>query len=357
MRHHPVYYIALAPFTLLYAVVIHIRNFLYDTGIFRSYTFKVPLICVGNITVGGTGKTPMTEFLCELLSKEEQVPFAVLSRGYGRKTKGFREIQADDVASDTGDEPLQMKQKFPSLRFFVCEDRKKGIETILKLYPDTRFVLLDDAFQHRRVKPALAILLTDFANLYSEDQFLPWGTLRDAKRSVKRADLIIVTKCPPHLPDAEKEKIKTLLKAGINQKILFSSLHYDELYDAETGGKIPQQPEATALVFAAIARTHYLLQYLEARFKGVKLISFRDHASYSEERIAIIKNAFNALNTENKLLLTTEKDRVKLDIKSFNANFAPHRLAILPVQVRFSDEDALTLRNLLHPVIVNTKHV
>ena len=210
------------PFSLIYGVIIRMRNRLYDKKIFRSAKFDFPLICVGNLAVGGTGKTPMVEYLVSILEKKYEV--ATLSRGYKRKTKGFLIASEKSKALEIGDEPMQIHKKFPGITVAVAEERVIGIPQLLFSKPGTEVIILDDAFQHREVAAGLNILLTDFNNLYSRDYMLPTGNLRDTKKSSERADIIIVTKCKSNLTADEKVSVINELKPKANQEIFFATI-------------------------------------------------------------------------------------------------------------------------------------
>src|SRR5690606_12215617 len=209
----------LFPFSLLYGGITAQRNWFYDIGLLISKAYDFPVICVGNLSTGGTGKSPMIEFLISFLKDEHKI--AVLSRGYKRKTTGFREVLKTSMVEEVGDEPLQFKQKFPEVTVAVCEDRQTGIE---KLQKTAEVILLDDAFQHRKVKASLNILLTSFDKLYSNDCMLPAGNLREPKFGAKRADIIVVTKCPENIENTKMEAIKRRLKPKPHQEIYFSKI-------------------------------------------------------------------------------------------------------------------------------------
>ncbi|MDD3567256.1 MAG: tetraacyldisaccharide 4'-kinase, partial [Bacteroidales bacterium] len=218
--------IILSPLALLYGTAIYLRNFLFDVNVLKSKSFNRAVICIGNLTVGGTGKTPHTEYLINLLKDDLNV--ATLSRGYKRKTKGFLMASSSSTASDIGDEPMQIRTKFSGITVAVDEQRVRGIETLLQQKPSTDVILLDDAFQHRYVRPGFSILLTDYNNLIYKDYFLPTGTLRDSFSQRKRANVVIVTKCPRDLSDGEQQKIIGKLKLQSHQQVYFTSYTYGD---------------------------------------------------------------------------------------------------------------------------------
>src|ERR1700676_1691421 len=224
--------ILLLPFSLIYGLIIYIRNWLFDKNLLRSSYFNLPIICIGNLSVGGTGKSPMVEFLIGKLHHHFQL--AVLSRGYKRKTTGYALATRQSTALEIGDEPMQFFNKFPDLAVAVGEERVVAIPQLLHDKPDTRVIILDDAFQHRWVKAGFNILLTDYNNLYTRDWFLPTGDLRDQQKSARRADIIVVTKCPPDLSLAEKNQVTREIKPKPNQHLFFTAISYGKPYQVIT---------------------------------------------------------------------------------------------------------------------------
>ena len=295
-----------------------IRNFLYDKGVFKSYSFNVPIIVVGNLSVGGTGKTPQTEYLIKLLSKEFKV--AVLSRGYRRKTKGYILANSSSTADTIGDEPFQIFQKFPQIDLAVDSDRRNGIENLIKQNkPDV--IILDDAFQHRRVKAGFYILLTAFDDLYYNDLVLPAGNLRESKKGAERADVIIVTKCPNNLSDIAQNNIKK--KIGINRPIYFSKIGYADSVTGREGEISTIEIKKTEkLLLAGIAKPKPFFEYLQTG-KDVEM-KFKDHHHFTDEEIERIQTLAN-----NKIIVTTEKDYVRLKDKEIN------KLYYLPMESKF----------------------
>ncbi|MDP4222860.1 MAG: tetraacyldisaccharide 4'-kinase, partial [Bacteroidota bacterium] len=215
-------YFILYPFSLIYRIITDIRNFLFDSRILHSHEFSIPIISVGNITVGGTGKTPHVEYLVELLRNKYKV--AVLSRGYKRRSKDFRIIGRDSSVWDAGDEPLQIAKKFPDVLVAVDRDRVHGTEKILNDFPGTGVIILDDAYQHRRIKPGLSILLTDFNRPLTRDHLLPYGRLRENKSNRKRADIIMISKIPPDIPEFHLDAVRKEMNPSLQQKLFFTSV-------------------------------------------------------------------------------------------------------------------------------------
>ena len=290
------------PFSLIYALVVFTRNLLYDKGLFASKTYKTPIICIGNLSVGGTGKTPMIEYLIRLLEGHK---VAVLSRGYKRKSKGFILAGPKSTVEDLGDEPYQLYRKFPHLTMAVDADRQNGIEKLEStIKPEV--ILLDDAFQHRRVKPSFSILLTAYGNLFVDDWYLPTGDLRDSKKEVRRANLIVVTKCPDGLSDKEKVEISSKISPKPNQKVLFSTLTYDEKIknNIEEIELTLLQNKPFALV-TGIASPKPLVDHLKRVGLQFEHFEYPDHHFFSDTEIQRFSNF--------EIVLTTEKDFVRLD--------------------------------------------
>src|SRR6478672_949527 len=255
--------ILLLPFALLYGIIVSIRNWLFDKNIFKSSSFGLPLIGVGNLSVGGTGKSPMVEYLVAQLKNEFRV--AVLSRGYKRKTKGYALANHTTTAIEIGDEPMQFHFKFPDVPIAVGEERLYAIPQLLHDKPETEVIILDDVFQHRAVKPGLNILLTDRNNLFTDDFFLPTGDLRDTRSSYKRADLIVVTKCKHDLTLGEKEEIISAIKPTAKQSIFFTTINYGSPYHITEHQFTYIDEHTHVLLVTGIANPKPLQQYLEER--------------------------------------------------------------------------------------------
>lgn len=301
-------YISL-PFALLYGLVILLRNKFYDWKIFDSIAFNLPVICVGNITVGGTGKSPHIEYLIEQLKNEYQV--ATLSRGYRRHTRGFKLADANSNARDIGDEPFQFKSKYPSIEVCVAEERMTAIPELLQRKQDIQVILLDDAFQHRTVKAGLNILLTDYDRLFTKDFIMPFGLLRESRSAYKRADIVIITKCPQQLTADEKQKLITEINPLIHQQVYFSAIDYANIYALTPFQKeIGQDTEV--LLVTGIANPKPLQEKLEKEFKKVHCFPYKDHHYFSIDDLNEMKDAFNHIATSNKIIITTEKDAARL---------------------------------------------
>jgi tetraacyldisaccharide 4'-kinase len=328
----------LFPFSILYGGVIFLRNKLYDKKILRSVPFNFPLICVGNLAVGGTGKTPMVEYLIELLKDDYKI--ATLSRGYKRKTTGFALANAKTTALDIGDEPMQFHKKFPGIAVAVSEDRLVAIPELLYDRPDTKVIILDDAFQHRRVKAGLNIMLTEQKNLYTRDFVLPAGDLRDIQDSSKRADIIIVTKCSAELSVEEKNKLVNEIQPLPAQRVYFSKIEYGTAYHLYSNEKRFLNPETHILLITGIANPKPLKEMLTKYFNTYDMLSYRDHHIFSMGDLTDIKRQFDRIEAPEKIILTTEKDGMRL--MKFENELKDTPIYILPMKhkILFEEEEA-----------------
>lgn len=346
-------YILLYPFSLAWGVVTWFRNFLFNTGIIKGRVFRIPIICVGNITVGGTGKTPHCEYLINLLKKDFNV--ALLSRGYMRRSKGFVMAAPSSDTSDIGDEPMQVWLKNPDITVAADRDRVHGIETILQLKPDTGVIILDDGFQHRQVIPGLSILLTDFNRLIIHDHLLPYGELRESKKNICRADIIIVTKCPPNLTPIQRRIIVKDIKKAPWQHLYFTTYKYGDpqpVFPAITEKTEPflmaDANKTGALLVTGIASPGPLQNHAEKIFSHIKHLPFPDHHRYSEKDIATIATEFESFSSEGKIIITTEKDAVRLKEM---INIVPPSLRsaffFIPVCIEFLNDDRGEFDNLI----------
>ncbi|HEX5170275.1 MAG TPA: tetraacyldisaccharide 4'-kinase [Cyclobacteriaceae bacterium] len=329
--------VILYPFALLYDLITRIRNRLYDLGIKPSTGFDVPIISVGNLSVGGTGKTPMVEHLIRTYHQRSHV--ATLSRGYGRKTRGVRIANSLDNASTIGDEPFQLYHKFnDTVTVAVSEDRALGIVNLLDVYPDIKLILMDDAFQHRRVKPALTILLTSFSRPFYSDLLLPAGRLRESKTGAQRADAIVVTKCPLGLSDEAMMGIEKSVRKFADKPVFFSSIHYGN--PIPFGGHFLALQDKVILV-TGIANAGSLKEYVSRQFELVAHVEFPDHHHYTMADVQKIRNLVNPSTS----IITTEKDMVKLDDKAFKSAIGQLPFFYLPIEMEFikngEDFDAL----------------
>jgi len=340
------------PLSWIYGTANWMYHKLFDLGIKKSVEFELPVISVGNLSTGGTGKTPHVEYLINLLQENYRV--GVLSRGYKRKTKGFFTVGKDSSAREAGDEPLQMKRKFPDVMVTVCEERAFGIPMMLLDDPRLDVIILDDAFQHRRVKAGLSILLSDFSNLFTRDHLLPAGNLREPQEGAKRADVIVITKCPIEISEEVKSKLAREVKQKNDQEVFFNALRYGEMYNLF-------QPEKTlnvssinyGLLVTGIASSGNLFTTLKARIHSLDHLKFRDHHRYSLRDVKKMIQFVKSEKTEQKIILTTEKDGVRL--LPFQQEFLIEGVEIycVPVQVSFAAEENAKFDSIIFRFIEN----
>lgn len=344
----------LAPFSLLYGILISMRNFFFQIGLIRSSTFNIPVINVGNLSIGGAGKTPHVEYLIRLLKPYLDV--AVLSRGYGRKTKGFKFVDYFGNANLYGDEPLQYKRKNKDLVVAVSESRALGIPEILKVNPSVSTVLLDDAYQHLAVSPSLNILLTEHSRLFTDDYLLPSGRLREWRSAYKRADIIVITKCSDEIGEIEKLEILEKISAEPRQKVFFSKYAYGTPYNIYNPKmRINLNEKINILLVSAIANTDYLTSYLERQGCNIQHVQYEDHHYFSEHEISQIKLIYENMPGENKIILSSEKDAMRLDLHQdyIKSNSLP--IFALPIQVRFLFDEASNFDELIKEHLLNYK--
>lgn len=302
--------ILLLPFALLYWLGIAIRNWLYNKNIIESTSFGLPLICVGNLSVGGTGKSPMVEYLVSNLKTDYKV--ATLSRGYKRKTKGYALAGERTTALEIGDEPMQFHLKFPDVPVAVGEERIVAIPQLLHDKPEVQVIILDDAFQHRAIKAGLNILLTDYNNLFTRDFYLPTGDLRDLKSSYKRAEIIIVTKCKKELSETEKQKLINEINPLPGQHVFFTAIDYSRPYHIITKEEKGLSGKVEILLVTGIANPRPLKKLLEEYSNTYQMLQYADHHIFTIDDLKDIKEYFDKINAKEKVILTTEKDAVRL---------------------------------------------
>ena len=318
--------------SLIYRLIISFRNFLFDTRIITSEEYRIPIICVGNITVGGTGKTPQVEYLIRILSNYK---VCVLSRGYGRKTKGLIIVDTTSSSYDVGDEPLQIKQKFPQTKVIVCEKRKDGIKHILK-DQDVDIIIMDDGFQHRRIKAGLNIIMNNYNEPFYSDKMLPLGKLRDQKISIDRAEIIITSKCPENMNATERQLITNNVSTYPSQKIYFSSIKYKDIISVFSGEKIDMSETSNIILITSIADPTSLINFLQQKNYSLNHVKFRDHYNYTQQDISNILHLFNTSKSSKNIILTTEKDKVKFG--KFRSQFRDVTFGFLPIEVNMYNE-------------------
>jgi len=339
--------VLVAPFTILYCCILIIRNLCYDKGLLPETSFELPIINVGNLAFGGTGKTPHIEYLIRLLKTQYKV--AVLSRGYKRKTIGYFFASNESTAAQIGDEPQQIKQKFKAeIDLAVSENRVIGVPNLLFDSPETDVILLDDAFQHRAIKAGLNILLTDYNNLFTQDYLTPSGTLREYRAGYKRADIIIVTKCNPDLTENEQQKIIAQIKPLAHQKVYFSFQKFGALIHYFNGSILPinEIKNTHLLLFSGIAKAKSFEDYLETNSKSViDAWRFGDHHDFTPEEMIKLLEAFDNNKSINKIIISTEKDSMRLMTDEFKAMLQNYPIYYLPLEIAFFENDKTNFNN------------
>jgi len=328
---------ALFPFAVLYGFITSIRNFLFDVGILKSYSFDLPVIAVGNLSVGGTGKTPQIEYLIRLLSDKYKV--ATLSRGYKRKSEGFILANETSDALQLGDEPFQFYQKFKTIQVAVDANRKNGIEQLLSSSNPPEIILLDDAFQHRKVKAGFYILLTSYGDLYCNDFMLPTGNLRESRSGAQRAAIVVVTKCPSDLSLNEQNFVKKQLNLSSNQSLFFTFIEYEDAVFSENKTlKVSELKGLSKVLLAGIAKPQSFFDHLKQ--ESDECLAYPDHHHFSESELQEIKNKAN-----HKIIVTTEKDYVRL-----RGSILSEQLYYLPIKSSFLSDGDNFDKNILNYV-------
>ncbi|MEK6615901.1 MAG: tetraacyldisaccharide 4'-kinase [Bacteroidota bacterium] len=348
----------LFPVALLYGIVIFFRNLLYNIGILSVKEFETGVIVIGNLSVGGTGKSPMIEYLIHLL--KEKFPLATLSRGYKRHTKGFLIAESNSTSFQIGDEPLQFKKKFSDVIVSVDENRKHGIKKLLSQFPELKVILLDDAFQHRRVKPGLSILLSDYNNMFYDDFLLPVGSLREWRAEKKRADVILVTKCPAHLSPVKKRIVIKKINPEPHQHVFFSQVKYGEpvsvfastssLLLKEKGG----MEEATIVLLTGISSPKPLEDYLKNKTEKIIPIHYPDHHEYTIVEVDKVAETFNNITEKNKFIITTEKDAMRLDKPGLVEALSKLPVYYIPIEIIFDEKEKEEFNKLVTEYVVST---
>lgn len=329
------------PLSWLYTLGVAIRHLLYDQRLLPSVSVNIPTICVGNIAVGGTGKTPMTEYIVRLLLQNGFRP-AILSRGYKRKTHGFVLVDASSTALTIGDEAMQLHRAFPDVPMAVCESRVWGVRQLQRRVEGLDVVVLDDAFQHRAIRCGRYILLTPYDRLYIDDHMLPRGTLRDLPRRALKADIVVVTKCPTDMQPIDMRVVDNRLHLPPYQTLHFAGLDYP-----------PMEQEGTPLVVCGIAQPKYMMDYVLSRYPAAELMAFSDHHDYSDADIeAILTRA-----TDFDFVLTTEKDLQRLRVTPLaeRLHAAGKRFIALPVRTFFLTDHAAFDRQIITYVSENCR--
>jgi len=344
--------IILYPFSLIWRFITGVRNFLYDTEILQSHDFKIPLICVGNLVAGGTGKTPHAEYLIELLKSEFNVAF--LSRGYKRKTRGFVLAGPASKVSDIGDEPMQIFRKHPDITVAVDSNRVRGVKNILNLEPGTGIIILDDGFQHRRITPGLSILLSTQNRLMTRDHLLPYGNLRESAHNMARADIILITKSNEELPPIQRRIIAKEIAKAPYQNLYFTSVRHADPVPVFEGTATEfeintaiKDPDKGIVIVTGIADPEPLREYLQKAFSEIIMLQFGDHHRFTLKDINKIRDSWNRLRSPLRYLITTEKDAVR--IREFTNIAEPFRSSFyyIPVVIRFLNSAREEFDNLI----------
>lgn len=335
----------LIPFSCLYGIAVRIRHLLFNIGILKSVSFPLPIIGVGNLSLGGTGKTPFVEYLIVLLSEDYNI--ATLSRGYGRKTKGFLLANTDCTFEDIGDEPMQYYQKFANtITVAVDENRRNGIKLLLEAEKKPDIILLDDSFQHRYVKPGLSILLTDKHKLYTDDYLLPSGTLRDTVSAAKRADIIVVTKTNKVLSPFTRKDIIEKLNVKKHQQLYFSYISYGRFMPFPGVEKYADKRKPGLIVlFSGIANTAPLIERIRPMSRELVILNFPDHHVYKEKDLLKIKSKYDAGFIGRKIILTTEKDAMRLINSPYFSLLKGMPLYYIPIRLKLHAKDRLKFKN------------
>jgi tetraacyldisaccharide 4'-kinase len=354
-------WLLLAPAALIYGTIIAARNKCYDWGLCASTDFAIPIIAIGNITVGGTGKTPHTEKLATLLPNEQHT--AILSRGYKRTTKNFRYVSPDDAPATVGDEPLQMKRKFPDITVAVDRRRANGIRQLIADNDRIERIILDDAFQHRRVRPAVSLLLVDYNRPVRNDFLLPLGRLRDSKSQIPRADVVIITKCPPDLSPIAQRVFTRDMRLFPYQSLFFTTYDYGEACRVFTSAATPHAPRLTSpladecLLITGVANPAPLVAYLaKINRPPAAHLAFADHHSFTARDVRKMNDA--ALRHPDCPIITTEKDAMRLRETAGLSDDVRQRLFYLPITVRFLPEgqEAIFKKEIIKKITLHNKH-
>ncbi|HTH82479.1 MAG TPA: tetraacyldisaccharide 4'-kinase [Mucilaginibacter sp.] len=325
----------LFPFSLIYALIVMIRNWCFDAGLFKSRQFELPVISVGNLAVGGAGKSPMTEYLIRLLKNDYKL--ATLSRGYGRETKGYLTATASTTATEIGDEPAQFKHKFPDITVAVCEKRVEGIE---QLKVDHNLIIMDDAYQHRAVKPGLSVLLFDYNTVNQPQLLLPAGNLRETFSGRWRADVMVVSKCPEDLSSGEQNKIAAKLAPLPYQQLFFTSIAYQNLQDKNGNeANIVINSDTTVFLITGIANAQPLVNYIKKYTSHVIHHNYPDHHRFSLKNITKLADEFAACTAQKKVIITTEKDAQRLGEQELLPLVTSLPILAMPIGVKFLNNE------------------
>ena len=319
----------LFPFSLIYASITGIRNLLFDYGLLKSKNYNVRIICIGNLSVGGSGKTPHTQYLINLLKHNYKV--AILSRGYGRNNSNLKYVEVNNTSNQVGDEPLLIKRNHPDCLVVVEKNRDKGIKQILKDFPKTEVILLDDGFQHRWIKAGFNILITPYFLPYYQDYLMPVGNLRESKKEAKRAQAIIISNTPKQSHPTEKEGMLKKFNLLTNQTAYFSHIKYNKWECINMHNKLPEKITYSITLVTGIANSQPLVNHLKKTGHSIRHLEYPDHYKYTTKDIDNILTKYNADRSTKKLILTTEKDAPKL--QEFKNQFGTENVYVAPIKV------------------------
>jgi tetraacyldisaccharide 4'-kinase len=344
----------LYPLSIIYGLIMLVRNLLFDLGILHSKSYGISLVSVGNLSMGGTGKTPHIEYIIRLLKDKYFV--AVLSRGYGRESRGFITASKKSGVKYIGDEPMQIVRKFDNIRVAVDEKRTRGVELLMEKNPGLEVILLDDAFQHRWVKPGFSILLSDYYHFYLDDHVFPAGRLREFKKGARRADCIVVTKTPKVFSPITRRRIITEIKPHPGQHVLFSYIRYgDPISLQDHTNPDLQQKYSFILLFTGIADNELLKEHLRRMCNDLTTLEFRDHHPYTEEDLKKIMNRFDDLPTQKKMLITTEKDAMRLRTAELTQTLKSMPIYYIPIEIDFHGDDKTMFDKIIYDYVAENK--
>jgi len=325
----------LFPLSFIYGSITSFRNLLFDYGIFKGKSHPIPIICIGNLSVGGTGKTPHTQHIINLLKDKYKV--AILSRGYGRKTSSLQLVEINSNAIEIGDEPLQLKQNNPKCLVVVEKNRNKGVQHILKYFPATDVILLDDGYQHRWIKAGFNILITPFSSPYYKDYLMPVGKLREGKKGVTRANAVIFSKTPENTNPTLKKGMMERLHLFSNQKAYFSAIEYHKFKCISNNTELEENNSNSITLVSGIANANPLIKYLKEKGHSINHLKYADHHNYTRNDIDTVLAKYNAEKSTKKLILTTEKDATKL--KQFLPHFKDVNFYYIPIEVKIEQSE------------------
>lgn len=342
----------LLPFSVLYGIGIAARNWLYDAGILPSREFETGVIVIGNLSVGGTGKSPMTEYLVRLL--KGTFTLATLSRGYGRNTSGFLLADSHSTSFQIGDEPLQFKKKFPDTIVSVDENRKHGIQKLLSQFPELKLILLDDAYQHRRVKPGLSILLSDYSKMFYDDFLLPAGSLREWRAGKRRADVIIVTKCPDNLSPVEKRIIQKKINPEPHQHVFFTYIKYGPPVPVFADRGIVLEKKLTVILLTGISNPLPLENFLYNKVGNIIPVHYPDHHEYSLVEVNNLSEKYKNISSEDKVIITTEKDAMRLDKPGLTEVLSKLPVYYVPIEITFDEKEKEEFNKIVTEYVIRT---